>query len=197
MIKTFKDKEIEKVFQGRFSKKIPQAIQRIAERKLIMLHRSVALQDLRVPPANRLEALKGERTGQHSIRINQQWRICFLWQEEGVFEVEIVDYHWGMSMRDFPPIHPGEILLEEFLKPMGISQYRLAQDIGVPAMRISKIVREERGISADTALRLARYFGMSVEFWTGLQIHFEIEKAKMTLEGRLEKEVKVFSTAAT
>ncbi len=100
-------------------------------------------------------------------------------------------------MRDFPPIHPGEILLEEFLKPMGISQYRLAQDLGVPAMRISKIVREERGISADTALRLARYFGMSVEFWTGLQIHFEIEKAKMTLEGRLEKEVKVFSTAAT
>ena len=100
-------------------------------------------------------------------------------------------------MRDFPPIHPGEILLEEFLKPMGISQYRLAQDIGVPAMRISKIVREERGISADTALRLARYFGMSVEFWTGLQIHFEIEKAKMTLEGRLEKEVKVFSTTAT
>ena len=99
-------------------------------------------------------------------------------------------------MRDFPPIHPGEILLEEFLKPMGISQYRLAQDIGVPAMRISKIVRGERGISADTALRLARYFGMSVEFWTGLQTHFEIEKAKMTLEGRLEKEVKIFSTAS-
>ena len=71
MIKTFKDKETEKVFQGRFSKRIPQAIQRIAERKLIMLHRSVTLQDLRVPPANRLEALKGERTGQHSIRIIQ------------------------------------------------------------------------------------------------------------------------------
>lgn len=67
-------------------------------------------------------------------------------------------------MRDYPPIHPGEILQEEFLKPMGISQYRLAQDIGVPSMRISKIVREERGISVDTALRLVRYFGMSVEF---------------------------------
>ena len=61
-------------------------------------------------------------------------------------------------MRDFPPIHPGEILLEEFLKPMGISQYRLAKEIGVPAMRISKIVRGKRGISADTALRLAHYF---------------------------------------
>lgn len=68
--------------------------------------------------------------------------------------------------KDYPPIHPGEILLEEFLKPMGISQYRLAKDIGVPPMRISKIMRGQRGINADTALRLARYFGMSVEFWT-------------------------------
>ncbi len=98
-------------------------------------------------------------------------------------------------MRDHPPIHPGEILLEKFLKPMGISQYRLAKDIGVPAMRISKIVRGERGISADTSLRLARYFGMSVEFWTGIQTHYEVEKATMELAGRLEEEVKVFEPA--
>ena len=97
-------------------------------------------------------------------------------------------------MRDYSPIHPGEILQEDFLKPMGISQYRLAQDIGVPAMRISKIVRGERGISADTALRLARYFGMTVEFWTGIQTHYEVEKAKMTLADRLEKEVKIFAS---
>ncbi len=94
-------------------------------------------------------------------------------------------------MRDFPPTHPGEILIEEFLKPMGISQYRLAKDIGVPALRINKIVRGERGISADTALRLARYFGMSVEFWTGIQTHYDTEMAKMALAGRLEKEVKI------
>ena len=92
--------------------------------------------------------------------------------------------------RDRPPIHPGEILAEEFLKPMGISQYQLAKDLGVPAMRISKIVRGERGISADTALRLARYFGMSVEFWTGIQTHYEVEKARMVLGERLD-EVKV------
>ena len=98
-------------------------------------------------------------------------------------------------MRDFPPTHPGEILLEEFLKPVGISQYRLAKDIGVPAMRISKIVRGERGISADTALRLARYFGMSVEFWTGIQTHYDTELAKMELADRLEKEVKVLAPA--
>lgn len=98
-------------------------------------------------------------------------------------------------MRDYPPIHPGEILLEEFLKPMGITQYRLAKDIGVPQMRINKIVRGERGISADTALRLARYFGMSVEFWTGIQTHYEIETAKMALADKLEKEVKVYASA--
>ena len=98
-------------------------------------------------------------------------------------------------MREYPPIHPGEILKEEFLEPMEISQYRLAKDIGVPAMRISKIVRGERGISADTALRLARYFGMSVEFWTGIQTHYEIEQAKMALGNRLESEVKVLASA--
>ncbi len=98
-------------------------------------------------------------------------------------------------MRDFPPTHPGEILLEEFLKPMGISQYRLAKDIGVPAMRINKIVRGERGISADTALRLARYFSMSVEFWTGIQTHYDTELAKMELADRLEKEVQILARA--
>ena len=99
-------------------------------------------------------------------------------------------------MRDFPPVHPGEILLEEFLKPMGISQYRIAHDISVPIMRINKICRQERGISADTALRLARYFGNSVEFWTGIQMHHDTEKAKMLLGDRLKEEVKVYHEAA-
>ncbi len=99
-------------------------------------------------------------------------------------------------MRDFPPIHPGEILLEEFLKPMGISQYRLAKDISVPAMRISKICNHKSGISADTALRLSRYFGTSVEFWTGIQTHYDTERVKMSLGDRLEKEVKVLERVA-
>ena len=93
MIKSFKGKETEKVFNGQFSKRLPQDIQRIAERKLIMLHRSVNLNDLKIPPSNRLEALKRNRKGQHSIRINNQWRICFEWRKDGVSQVEIVDYH--------------------------------------------------------------------------------------------------------
>lgn len=99
-------------------------------------------------------------------------------------------------MRDFPPVHPGEILLEEFLKPMDISKYRLAKDINVPAMRISKICSGQSGISADTALRLSRYFGTTVEFWTGIQAHYDTECAKMNLGDRLEKEVKVLERSA-
>lgn len=93
MIKAFRCKETEKIFRGRFSKKLPQDIQRLAARKLTMLHFAVTLNDLRIPPANRLEALSGDRTGQHSIRINQQWRICFEWRQDGAYGVEIVDYH--------------------------------------------------------------------------------------------------------
>ncbi len=93
MIKSFKCKETEGIFQGQFSKKLPNAIQRIAERKLIMIHRSADINDLRVPPANRLAILTGKRKGLHSIRINDQWRICFKWYDDGVYNVEIVDYH--------------------------------------------------------------------------------------------------------
>jgi addiction module HigA family antidote len=98
-------------------------------------------------------------------------------------------------MREYPPIHPGEILVEEFLKPMSISQRQLASDIGLPEFYIDQVARGEMGIDADMALRLARYFGMSVEFWTGIQTHYEVEMAKMALADRLEREVKVFAFA--
>jgi len=81
------------MFSGRFSKKLPRDIPRIAERKLVMLHHAATLDDLRIPPANRLEKLSGNRQGQHSIRINKQWRICFIWHDDGIHKVEITDYH--------------------------------------------------------------------------------------------------------
>jgi addiction module HigA family antidote len=88
-----------------------------------------------------------------------------------------------------PPIHPGEILLEEFLEPMGISQYRLAKDTSVPARRINEIVHGTRSITADTALRLSRFFGTSERFWLNLQTQYDIEAQKDRLKGRLDKEV--------
>mgnify|MGYP001661132217 CR=1 FL=1 len=93
MIKSFKCKETKKIWNEEFSKKIPNDIQRIALRKLIMLHSAEALTDLKVPPNNKLEALKDDRHGQHSIRINDQFRICFIWSDKNAYDVEIVDYH--------------------------------------------------------------------------------------------------------
>jgi addiction module HigA family antidote len=93
----------------------------------------------------------------------------------------------------FAPVHPGEILLEEFLKPMRLSQYALAKDINVPARRINEIVHGDRSISADTALRLSRYFGMSENFWMNLQARYDLEIQKDQLDGRLEREVRVYA----
>jgi addiction module HigA family antidote len=101
-----------------------------------------------------------------------------------------------MTKRDFPPIHPGEILLTEFLEPMGISQYRLAKDIGVTARRINEIVHGRRTITADTALRLGRFFNMEAQFWLNLQTHYDMEVAMDALEDRLDKEVHPFYLAA-
>jgi len=93
MIKSFRSRETEKIWDGIRSKRLPQSIQQIARRKLRMLNNARSLSDLRVPPANRLETLRGNRKGQQSIRINDQWRICFVWVDGGAVNVEIVDYH--------------------------------------------------------------------------------------------------------
>ena len=93
MVKSFRDKETEKIWNGTFSKKLPNDIQRNGLIKLRMLDAADELNDLRVPPGNQLEALKGDRKGQHSIRINKQWRICFKWRDNQAEDVEICDYH--------------------------------------------------------------------------------------------------------
>jgi proteic killer suppression protein len=93
MIKSFRDKETEKIFNKQLSDKLPQNIQRIARKKLIILDAAPELNDLRIPPGNRLETLKGNRKGQHSIRINDKWRICFKWNDGDAYGVEITDYH--------------------------------------------------------------------------------------------------------
>lgn len=98
-----------------------------------------------------------------------------------------------MSGKKFPPVHPGEILLEEYLVPMGISQYRLAKEITVPARRINEIVHGKRAITADTALRLARFFGTTELFWVNLQTRYDMEVEKDKLADRLEREVSVFT----
>jgi addiction module HigA family antidote len=102
-----------------------------------------------------------------------------------------------MGKRAIPPIHPGEILLEEFLNPMGISQYRLAKDINVDPRRINEIVLGKRAITPDTALRLSKFFGMSEPFWINLQGQYDLEVEKERLSGRLDREVRVLAQAGS
>ena len=101
-----------------------------------------------------------------------------------------------MGIEKIAPIHPGEILKEEFLDPMNITQYRLAKDINVPPRRINEIVLGKRGISADTALRLGRYFSMSPEFWINLQTHYDLEVVSDKIGEQLQSEVKVYAKAS-
>ena len=98
-------------------------------------------------------------------------------------------------MEKMKPIHPGEVLLEEFLEPMGISQYRLAKDTSVPARRINEIVHGARAVTADTALRLGRYFGTSAQFWLNLQTHFDLEVQEDKIGHRLDQEVHALAVA--
>jgi len=100
-----------------------------------------------------------------------------------------------MARKILDPIHPGEILMEEFLKPMSISQYRLAKDINVPARRINEIVQGKRSITPDTALRLSRFFGLSERFWVNLQARYDLEIEKDRLKNRLDEEVHVYTSA--
>ena len=100
-----------------------------------------------------------------------------------------------MNVKKIPPIHPGEILKTEFLDPMGITQYRLAKDINVPPRRINEIVLCKRSISADTALRLGRFFNVSPQFWTNLQSHYDLEVESDKLGNKLKEDVKVYSQA--
>jgi addiction module HigA family antidote len=101
-----------------------------------------------------------------------------------------------MAAKKLAPVHPGEVLLEEFLGPLGLSQYRLARDISVPPRRINEIVHRKRAVTADTALRLARYFSTSERFWLNLQSRYDLEIEKDRLGNRLQKEVAVLARAS-
>ena len=100
-----------------------------------------------------------------------------------------------MTKEKLPPIHPGEVLLEDFMKPLGLSQYRVAKDIGVPALRISRIVNGKRTVTADTAMRLARYFGTSPDVWLRLQARYDLEVAQREYGDRIDREVKVLANS--
>ena len=189
MIRSFACSETERLFNDESSRRLPQQIQRVARRKLLVLHQARSLNDLRVPYGNHLEALKDDRKGQRSIRVNDQWRIYFRWQGEMPLTWKLWITTEIMKTNKLSPIHPGEILREEFMKPRGLSQNALARALNVPPRRINEIVLEKRGITADTALRLARYFGTSAEMWAGLQADYDLRLARYEKQKQIERDV--------
>ena len=181
MIRGFAEAETATVWSGRRGRKLPSDIQGVALRKLRMLNQARSLRDLLVPPANLLEALKGDRKGQHSIRVNDQWRVVFEWTAQGPSRVKVTDYHeWqedGRMKIHRQPTTPGEILSEEFLKPMGMTQTELADHIGCDVKVVNRIVNGRTSVTAEMAIRLGAALRMSPEFWLNAQQAVDIYHA--------------------
>jgi addiction module HigA family antidote len=181
MIVSFRDGATQRLWMDGFAKRF-SGIERQALRKLDMLDHARNLGDLRAPPANRLEALVGDRRGQHSIRASY-----------GPRRVRPMSKSSTTTKRAATPnrvtTHPGEMLREEFLVPLGMSVNALAMSLRVPATRIGAIVKGERSVTADTALRLARFFGTSPEFWMNLQATHDLTKARLESGGKIERDV--------
>ena len=198
-IQGFKDERARAILDGIHpGKGFPADLIRVAKRKLVMLREATCLKDLRFPPGNRLEALSGDRQGQHSIRVNDQFRLVFIWTDQGPADVEFVDYHCAspaltteeddamtFNIADasdpLAPVHPGEILLEEFMKPYGLTAGKVAARLNIARPRIEKLVRGQTPITTDTALRLERLFGSSAQFWLNLQSSYDLEMAQRGL----------------
>src|SRR3990172_2244148 len=128
--------------------------------------------------------------------INGEFALCGQVARQRMLKLQITTNE-RIYMERLPPIHPGEILLEDFMKPLELSSYRVAKDIGVPALRISQIVRGQRSITADTAMRLARYFGTSAAIWLRLQARYDLEIAEAKMAKRINREVKVLQVTQT
>ena len=154
-----------------------------------MLDSAVKLGDLASTPGNRFEKLSGDRAGQSSIRINDQWRICFTWKDDGPHDVGLSLRGDKMKKNRRRPVPPGEILNEEFLKPLGLTANALAKAIGVPPNRITAILKDERGITGDTAIRLGTFFKTSAEFWMNLQMTYDLRNAEKSLPAKVRKSI--------
>ena len=194
-IRSFKCKQTEQLYLG-ISTRHFCLIAKQARRKLRMLDAAESLVDLYALPSNHLGKLKGDRTGQYSIHINSQWRICFKYASSGIDEVEIVDYHRGNFMpKSLSLISPGEILKKEFMGAYHLNMNTLAKAIHVPANRIHAILRGQRSITADTALRLARLFKTTPQFWLNLQMIYDLECVQHTRGKYIERYIQPLKEA--
>ncbi|MBA8862482.1 addiction module HigA family antidote [Ochrobactrum anthropi] len=187
MVRSYKDARTKAVAGSKAPKGFPADLIRTTVRKITVIDSALILDDLRSPPGNRLEALNGDRKGQRSIHINDQWRICFVWTDAGAEQIEIVDYHWKEEAMTsiLPPVHPGEILREEYLIPLGMSAGALARNLNVPRTRIERLATEQTAVTPDTALRLAKFFRTTPEFWMNMQSSYDLKTEAVAIQDQL------------
>jgi addiction module HigA family antidote len=187
MIQSFGNRLAEDLFYGRRTREtrtVPPQLLRAARRKVLYLHDAGEPNDLRVPPGNRPEALPGRGKRMNSIRINDQWRIGFQFEHGHATGVAVLDCAKERSMatrlpaEPSSPIHPGEMLLEEFLTPGGITQAAFATRLGWTRARLNELIKGKRGITADAALDLAEVLGTSPRLWMNLQASYDLAAAE-------------------
>jgi addiction module HigA family antidote len=199
MIKSFACRDTEKLFNDQRVRRF-QSFERQARKRLMVLHAAPSLEALMLNPGNKFHSMKGDRKGQYAISINKQWRVCFEWHSGNALNTQIVDYHWGKNMNTnklLDPITPGEILREDFMDQLGISINKLSRDLSVPPNRISAIVNGKRAITADTALRLQRYFGVEAQFWLNLQTEYDLRIMKRKIWTDIERRIIPVKTSET
>ena len=182
MIQSFADKDTERLWNRERVRSIDSRIHSVALRKLRQLGYAQTLDELRIPPGNRLEALKVISGVSSAFESTTSGGSVFGGPPRGQRRLR------SLTTTDkLPPVHPGEILMEDFLKEMEITQHKLAVSIGVPPRRINEIVHGKRAITADTALRLAKFFGMSPQFWLGLQAQYDLDVAEDKTLAEIER----------
>ena len=186
-VQSFGDAPTERLWSRQRTKRLDPPIERTALRKLVMLDAAGVLDGLKVPPGNRLDALKADRAGQTAFGPTSSGGSASSGpgrhRERRDHRLPL---EGGTHMATLAPIHPGEVLLEEFLVPLEVTQHRLAVSIGVPRRRINEIVYGKRRITANTALRLARFFATTDRFWLNLQTRYDLEIEKDRLGGALD-----------
>jgi addiction module HigA family antidote len=191
VIRTFADETTRDIWNGVNSKaarRIPRELWPNVRRKLDQIDAVTRLDDLKVPPGNRLHALGADLRGFHAVRVNDQYRIVFRFEGGDAFDVLCTDYHWGIAMLPThrPPTHPGEMLLKEFLEPLGVSQAEAATRMSIPFQRLNGIVKGRRAVSADTALLLDALTGWDAQIWLTLQAKWDLWHA-LKARGRRPK----------
>lgn len=182
MIRSFGSKDTGRIWHEQYVKRVDRTMQRATLRKLELIHAAKDVEDLRVPPGNRLERLVGDRRGSTASAATRNGVTA----SSGEREVRTMSNSSTTTESDLiEPIHPGETLMDDFIEGFGMTQNKLAVSIGVPPRRINKIVHGKRGITADTAIRLARYFGTSEELWMNLQSNYELRLERRALRDKV------------